>query len=62
MLLIKNMTFAFWNYFIPLTPNYIYDPTNMNTTCNTLHIALIKKNEEKERTTKIVEFFFKLSV
>jgi len=46
-LLTKNMTFAFWNYFIPFIPSSIFEPTNMNIACNTLHVALTQKIEEK---------------
>lgn len=56
-LLTKNMTFTFWNYFIPFIPNSISKPTNMNIACNTLHVALTQKNEEKIKTTKFVKTF-----
>jgi len=57
-LLTKNMTFAFWNYFIPFIPSSIFEPTNMNIACNTLHVALTQKIEKKKKKkTKFVKFF-----
>lgn len=55
-LLTKNMTFAFWNYFIPFIPSSIFEPTNMNIACNTLHVVLTQKIEKKKEITKFVKF------
>ncbi len=62
MLLTKNMTFTFWNYFIPFILSSIFESTNMNIACNTLHVALTQKNEEKKKNNKICQIFFKLSI
>jgi hypothetical protein len=34
----------------------------MNIACNTLHVALTQKNEEKKKNNKICQIFFKLSI